>query len=198
VKKRSFQGHWPLVLSCVCCLAAPLASAGPKGVPPGYVDDTAGQVVTDSQGDCVKTSRWSKDVPCKEAAKPAVADKITLSGTVLFDFNKSTLRPEGRSEISKAVATVKEKLQGYDLDQRQITVIGHTDSVGSDSYNQRLSEARAMTVADFMVEQGIDPRIIRARGMGESEPVASNATDDGRQQNRRVEIEYRALARPKG
>jgi outer membrane protein OmpA-like peptidoglycan-associated protein len=199
MKNRSFAGFSPLVLSCVCYLAVPAASAGPKGVPPGYVDDTAGQVAVDSQGDCVKTSQWSKDVPCREAAKPqSVAEKITLSGTVLFDFDKATLRPEGRSELSKAVTTIKEKLQGYDLDQRQITVLGHTDSVGSDAYNQRLSEARAVSVADFIVEEGVDPRIIRARGLGESEPMAGNETEDGRQQNRRVEIEYQALGRPKG
>lgn len=184
----------------VTCGAWLWTGSGALAAPEGYADDTRGQAVVDSQGDCVKTQRWSKDVPCREArvAEPPKAEKITLSGTVLFDFNKASLRPEGQRELAKAVTTVKEKLAAYAVEQRQITVTGHTDSVGSDAYNQKLSERRAMTVAEFMVDQGVEPRIVRARGAGESEPIASNATEEGRQQNRRVEILYQALAQPKG
>jgi OOP family OmpA-OmpF porin len=196
--KHSRAG-WTSFLAVCLTLTNPAAV---RAAPEGYADDTRGQAVVDSLGECVKTQRWSKDVPCREApapkAPPPVAEKITLSGAVLFDFDKASLRPEGRSELARAVAQVKEKLAAYTLEQRQVTVTGHTDSVGSEAYNQTLSERRAQTVAEFMVDEGVDPRIIRARGAGESEPVASNASEQGRQENRRVEIRYQALAQPKG
>lgn len=198
---RKVRPAWAMGLA-VSLVASGAAVAQAVKAPPGFVDDTRGNVVVDSAGECVKTTRASPGAPCPEVAKkvevaPAGPEKLTLSGTTLFDFNKATLRPEGRRELSGAIEQVKRKLDGYALEQRQISITGHTDSVGSDQYNQKLSEARARTVAEFMVENGVDPRIIRARGMGESQPVADNATAEGRQRNRRVEIEYRALAQPK-
>ena len=201
--KHSRTACTALIAACVAGLAGVSAPLGALATPPGYADDTRGDVVVDSQGECVKTQRWSKDFPCREAKPVAKAElpppeKITLSGAVLFDFNKATLRPEGQRELAKAVDSIKEKLSAYAVGQRQITVTGHTDSVGSDAYNQKLSERRAVAVADFMVDRGVDARIIRARGAGEGEPIASNATDEGRQQNRRVEIVYQAQVQPKG
>jgi OOP family OmpA-OmpF porin len=190
----------PLLVACCSVLGAAAWAADRGRV--GYVDDVRGTIATDSQGECVKTQRWNKDSPCRdvvEKAAPVPApEKITLSGQVLFDFNRADLRPEGRRELQKAIGSVKEKLQGLAVEQRQINVTGHTDAVGSDAYNQRLSERRARAVAEFMVEHGVDSRIIRARGAGEAEPVESNDTEAGRQANRRVEIEYRALAQPAG
>jgi OOP family OmpA-OmpF porin len=191
----------------VCALslyAAGVAAERPKA-PPGYVDDTRGSVVLDQQGECVKTNEVQKGAPCPEkpaakaeAPKPVPRpEKVTLAGETLFDFNKYNLRPEGKRELGKAVTEIRAKLQGLAVEQRRISVTGHTDSVGSDAYNLKLSQRRAQTVREFMVEQGVDPSIIEARGLGESQPVASNATPEGRQQNRRVEIEFTALVRPK-
>jgi len=201
--------HGIRVIAALACASA-LSTAGviaaerPQA-PPGYVDDTRGSVVLDQQGECVKTMEVEKGVPCPdrpaakvETPRPAARpEKVTLAGETLFDFNKHTLRPEGKRALEKAVTEIRSKLQGLAVEQRRISVTGHTDSVGSDAYNLKLSQRRAQTVRDFMVEQGVDPGIIEARGLGESEPVASNATAEGRQQNRRVEIEFTALVRPK-
>jgi len=101
---------------------------------------------------------------------------------ILFDFNKSTLRSasvEGLSKIAKAL----EKHPTY-----KIKVEGHTDWVGSDAYNMKLSDARAKTVAIFLVSNGIAKGRVSEIGLGESKPIADNKTAEGRQRNRRVEI----------
>ena len=101
---------------------------------------------------------------------------------VLFDFDKATLRPGAREKLAR-VAGILLTQAGLN-----IAVEGHTDSVGSDSYNQRLSEQRAGSVRDYLVRQGIRPGTVATSGFGESRPVVSNNTAAGRQQNRRVEI----------
>ena len=75
-----------------------------------------------------------------------------------------------------------------DSSYRSILVVGHTDSVGTDEYNQNLSEHRAEAVRDYLVQQGIAANSIGARGLGKTQPIASNETPEGRQQNRRVEL----------
>lgn len=99
-----------------------------------------------------------------------------------FDFDKATIRPDARPVLDEAVRTLK--------DEPGVIVIaeGHTDSVGSEQYNQRLSVRRAQAVKDYLVRNGIDASRIRVEGFGESQPVASNATAEGRAQNRRVEL----------
>jgi outer membrane protein OmpA-like peptidoglycan-associated protein len=101
---------------------------------------------------------------------------------VLFDFNKYTLKPGAREKMAK----VSGILLAYPGLKLQLE--GHTDSVGSDDYNQKLSEQRAGAVRDFLTEQGVPAASISAVGMGKSDPVASNDTAAGRQQNRRVEL----------
>jgi OOP family OmpA-OmpF porin len=188
------------------CWSATLA--GEVGaVPEGYVGDASGKVVTDTAGECVRTSRWSEATPCREvpplakaepvAATPPPLKRITLSGKTLFAFDKATLRPEGKEALDQAVSRIRSDLAPYDVENRRITVIGHTDNIGSEAYNQRLSERRADTVRDYMVSLGVDPAIIEARGVGEADPVASNANPEGQQQNRRVEIEFTATVRAK-
>jgi len=109
---------------------------------------------------------------------------ITLSdaGNVLFDFDKSDLTPAARAQLD----TLMDKLRNADV--VSIKVIGHTDSKGSDAYNQALSERRASSVAAYLLSQGLAPNKLTSEGRGESEPVADNATDEGRAQNRRVEL----------
>ncbi|WP_285430237.1 OmpA family protein [Pseudomonas sp. fls2-241-R2A-110] len=117
-------------------------------------------------------------------AEPAQSEVITLSdaGDVLFAFNQSELTPTARSELDALMS----KLQGADV--VSIKVIGHTDSVGSDTYNQALSERRASSVAAYLLSQGLDPNKLTSEGKGKSQPVADNGTDEGRAKNRRVEL----------
>jgi outer membrane protein OmpA-like peptidoglycan-associated protein len=107
---------------------------------------------------------------------------IVNMSDVLFDFNQYTLRPGAREKLAK-VSGILLAHPGL-----KIEVEGHTDSVGSDDYNQRLSEQRAAAVRDYIVQQGVDMDTVGAVGFGKTRPVASNDTPAGRQQNRRVEM----------
>ena len=107
--------------------------------------------------------------------------KLTLADEVSFDVNSATVKPAFRPSLGK----VAEVLQRYDS---QVTVVGHTDSSGAESYNQQLSERRAQAVLDELVRQGVSYPRLSAIGRGEYEPRADNATPAGRAQNRRVEI----------
>jgi OOP family OmpA-OmpF porin len=120
----------------------------------------------------------------KPAAKPKpVAEKVTFAADVLFDFDKSVIKPEGRSKLDDLAAKVK----GINLEV--VIAIGHADSIGSDEYNQRLSVRRAESVKAYMVSKGVEPNRVYTEGKGEKQPVASNRTGDGRAKNRRTEIE---------
>ncbi|PAU58901.1 OmpA family protein [Pseudomonas sp. PICF141] len=114
--------------------------------------------------------------------EPPVSEVITLNGNVLFAYNQSELMPQARSELDSLMA----KLQNADV--ASIKVIGHTDSQGSDAYNQKLSERRASSVAAYLLSQGVAPNKLTSEGRGESQPVADNDTEEGRAQNRRVEL----------
>lgn len=108
---------------------------------------------------------------------------VSLSD-VLFDFNKATLKPGAREKLSKLTGI----LLAYPGEYR-MEIEGHTDAIGSEEYNLRLSQARAESVRDYLAQAGMPAsRIIATRGMGKSQPVADNATAAGRQVNRRVEI----------
>lgn len=130
----------------------------------------------------------AEPAPAPVAAAPApapqkVTETFSLSAEQLFDFDKSTLRPEGAA----ALDTLVEKYRG-NARLRTMSLTGHTDSVGSDEYNQGLSERRANSVRDYLVEKGVDGSKISASGRGESSPAATNDTAEGRQQNRRVDV----------
>jgi outer membrane protein OmpA-like peptidoglycan-associated protein len=107
---------------------------------------------------------------------------IVNMSDVLFDTGKSTLRPLAREKLAK-VAGIVSGHPGLRLD-----VEGHTDSVGGDDYNQQLSEQRAAAVRDYLMQQGMPANSLTAKGFGKTQPVASNETAEGRQQNRRVEL----------
>ncbi|TAN55825.1 MAG: OmpA family protein [Betaproteobacteria bacterium] len=126
--------------------------------------------------------------PAKPAPKPApkpkpVAEKVTLAADVLFDFDKSVLKPEGKSKLDDLAQKVKA------INLEVVIAIGHTDSIGSDAYNQKLSVRRAESVKAYLVSKGVEPNRIYTEGKGEKQPVASNKTKEGRAKNRRVEIE---------
>ena len=117
----------------------------------------------------------------KAPPSPQVIDKMTLQ--VFFDFNKNILTEADLKELPKAVAFVK-KYPGA-----KIRLDGYTDSIGTDAYNMKLSERRAMAVKDYLIkEAGVDSSKITVVGHGEADPVADNKTPEGRTKNRRVEI----------
>jgi outer membrane protein OmpA-like peptidoglycan-associated protein len=101
---------------------------------------------------------------------------------VLFDFNKYTLKPGAREKMAK-VSGILLAYPGL-----KIQLEGHTDSIGSDEYNQKLSEERAGAVREYLVSQGVPANTVTAIGFGKSQPVESNDTAAGRQKNRRVEM----------
>jgi OOP family OmpA-OmpF porin len=115
---------------------------------------------------------------------PLEYEKHAVSATALFDFDKAVLKDQGKAELRN----MAEYIQGKGITVKDIDVVGHTDSMGSEEYNQGLSERRAMAVNDFLVSAGVPADIIDVSGRGESEPVASNDTEEGRAKNRRVEI----------
>jgi OmpA-OmpF porin, OOP family len=121
------------------------------------------------------------------APRPApaapTAEKVTFQADALFDFNKAVLKPEGKAKIDDLAS----KLKSINLEV--IIATGHTDGIGSDAYNQKLSEKRAAAVKAYMVSKGIDEKRIFTEGKGKKQPVADNKTDAGRAKNRRVEIE---------
>jgi len=121
--------------------------------------------------------------PKPEAKPKPVAEKVTFAADVLFDFDKSVIKPEGRSKLDDLAA----KMKGINLEV--VIAIGHADSIGSDEYNQRLSVRRAEAVKAYLTSKGIEANRVYTEGKGEKQPVASNKTADGRAKNRRTEIE---------
>ena len=183
----------------------------------GYVIDQRGYVAKSGTGLCWRTGYWTpamaiaecdpdlvkKDMaPAAAPAAPAAAapaaapkpaaKKVTLSADTLFDFDKSTLRAAGQESLSKLVASIK------DMKLEVIIAVGHADRLGSDKYNQKLSERRAEAVKAFLVSKGVEPNRVYAEGKGEKQPVTkadqckgpkSKKVIDCLQPDRRVEIE---------
>ena len=123
--------------------------------------------------------------PAAPAAKPAAptSSKVTYAADAFFDFDKAVLKPEGKAKLDDLASKVKA------INLEVIIAVGHTDSVGSDAYNQKLSIRRAEAVKAYLVSKGIDKSRVYTEGKGEKQPVADNKTKEGRAKNRRVEIE---------
>jgi len=181
----------------------------------GYTVDGSGKIVKDPFGLCWRTGYFTPAmavqecdpdlIPKKVVAAPApapvaapvpapapapapapkvVVTKVNLEADAYFDFDKAALKPAGKTRIDSEIA----KLGQVDLNA--VVAIGHTDSIGSDKYNQKLSERRAQAVKDYMVSKGIPADKITISGKGESQPIADNKSKEGRAKNRRVEIEF--------
>ena len=118
----------------------------------------------------------------KPAPKPVV-EKVTMAADTHFDFDKSALKPDGKARLDDLVG----KLKAVNLEV--IIAIGHTDSIGTKAYNQKLSVRRANSVKAYLVSKGIEANRIYTEGKGETQPIADNRTREGRAKNRRVEIE---------
>ena len=165
--------------------------------------NASGDVWKNSTGLCWRDANWTPATaapgcdgavaapaaaaPAPKAAAPVAqapaAAKVTYAADTFFDFNKSVVKPAGKAKLDDLVAKVK----GINLEV--IIAVGHTDSVGSDAYNQQLSVRRAEAVKAYLVSKGIEKNRIYTEGKGEKQPVADNKTKEGRAKNRRVEIE---------
>lgn len=166
--------------------------------------NASGDVWKNSTGLCWRDAGWTPataapgcdgavvaapaPAPAPRAAAPApapvaAATKVTYAADAFFDFDKSVVKPAGKTKLDDLVSKVK----GINLEV--IIAVGHTDSVGSDAYNQKLSVRRAEAVKAYLVSKGIEKNRIYTEGKGEKQPVASNKTNEGRAKNRRVEIE---------
>ena len=116
------------------------------------------------------------------APQPA-ATKVTYAADTFFDFDKSVLKPEGKAKLDDLTGKVK------DINLEVIIAVGHTDWIGTEEWNQGLSERRAAAVKAYLVSKGIEPNRVYTEGKGEKQPIADNRTAEGRAKNRRVEIE---------
>ena len=122
--------------------------------------------------------------PAPVAARPApVSEKVTFAADAFFDHDKSVLKPEAKAKLDDLVS----KTKGINLEV--IIAVGHTDSDGSDAYNQKLSVRRSEAVKAYLVSKGVEKNRVYTEGKGEKQPVADNKTKEGKAKNRRTEIE---------
>lgn len=124
-----------------------------------------------------------RPAPVPVAPAAPVQEKVTFAADAFFDFDKSVLKPEARAKLTDLV----EKTKGVNLEV--IIAVGHTDAIGSGSYNQKLSVRRAEAVKNFLVSKGVERNRVYTEGKGLTQPVADNKTSQGRAKNRRVEVE---------
>jgi outer membrane protein OmpA-like peptidoglycan-associated protein len=108
--------------------------------------------------------------------------QVTFESGLMFDFNSDELRPEARTNLRNLAASLDK------YPNSSLLIVGHTDAVGSDSFNQGLSERRAIQTASYLIGQGVASSRLRSMGLGESEPLAPNDSDANMQKNRRVEV----------
>ncbi|MDN4052515.1 OmpA family protein [Massilia sp. YIM B02763] len=184
-----------------------------------YVQDARGVIVRTPFGLCVRTGYWTPAdavpgcdaplcveperlengkcvappppaAPAPQAPAPVTApapvptsEKVSYSADAFFDFDKAVLKPAGQASLDDLVSKLK------DINLEVIIAVGHTDSVGTDAYNQKLSVRRAEAVKAYLQGKGVESSRIYTEGKGESQPVADNKTAEGRAKNRRVEIE---------
>jgi OOP family OmpA-OmpF porin len=121
--------------------------------------------------------------PAPVVVPAPTSEKVTFAADAFFDFDKAVLKPEGKAKLDDLVS----KMSGLNLEV--IIAVGHTDSVGSDAYNQKLSIRRSEAVKSYLVSKGVEKNRVYTEGKGEKQPVADNKTAEGRAKNRRVEIE---------
>jgi outer membrane protein W/outer membrane protein OmpA-like peptidoglycan-associated protein len=153
-------------------VAAPLPPPPPPPPPPAKCADSDNDGVCDEADKCPNTPAGTTvdkyGCPCAQELK------------VLFDFDSAELRPESITELERVVKFMN------DVPIATVQIDGHTDSVGTEEYNMKLSDRRAKAVFDYLSSRGVDPARMASKGFGESQPIAPNDTAEGRQLNRRV------------
>ena len=200
----------------------------PTGNNPAYLKDSSGAAVLSNNGDCwhtgARTPRLATVVGCdgvlakatpipapapraeapppaeppppplaqQEPVKEPISEKVTLDTDTFFDFDKAVLKEEGRARLNE-LAT---RLSGMTVEV--IVAVGHTDSTGPESYNQKLSERRAQAVKDYLLTRSLPADKIYVEGKGETQPLTSNANKQGRAENRRVEVEVVGIRQQMG
>jgi OOP family OmpA-OmpF porin len=190
------------------------AIAGAAIAVPGYVTDGSGNAVLSGSGSCWKTGDWSADKarePCDavpraatpapvtqaeraeppppvaaapvEEPKPPVIQKLTLSTDVLFAFNQSELRPGGQQKLDE----LADRARGADVDR--VVVVGNADRIGSEQYNQELSEKRAQAVKEYLASKGVEADRVQAEGKGKADPVTGDQCRNmGKENNRNQKL----------
>ncbi|HSG09614.1 MAG TPA: OmpA family protein [Longimicrobiales bacterium] len=123
-----------------------------------------------------------KQLPNAHVERVGEGIAVTFDSGILFDVDSDVLRAASRENLADLARSLRQ------YDGTEILVVGHTDATGTDSYNQSLSQRRAASARAFLMTQGVAPDRVEALGRGESEPIASNDTAEGRQENRRVEV----------
>ena len=210
---KTVKNSMMAVLAAALGLCASMAQAQDRV----YVIDQRGEVATSGAGLCWRTSFWTpaaaakdpagckcdKDLLPKEVCEPKAAapaapkpaafgQKVTIAADALFDFNKATLRPEGKTKLDDVVGKAKQ------LNLEVIIAVGHADRIGSAAYNQKLSEKRAASVKDYLVAKGIPANRVYTEGKGSKQPVTKPDQCKGAksakviaclQPDRRVDIE---------
>jgi len=166
---------------------APVAAVTPKQAQPAPAPVAAAPAAAPAP-ESSSASSAAAVIPAAALAAAAPSQNkpmrtVTVSGDAFFDTNKATFRKEAQPELEKISQRVRSVSS-----VEAVQVTGFTDNTGSADYNQKLSEARAATVKDFLVKNGIDPSKITILGKGASDPVADNSTKEGRAKNRRVEV----------
>ena len=144
------------------------------------IGGTAGAII--GQRMDKKAEELDQELESADVERVGEGIKVTFDSGLLFDFDSSNLRPEAERDLAEFANSMRE------FEETRVLIVGHTDAKGSASYNQNLSERRSSSAAEYLQEQGLDSSRLETVGRGESEPVASNETSEGRQQNRRVEV----------
>jgi OOP family OmpA-OmpF porin len=157
--------------------AAPAPAPSPMAPPPVAAPAPAPRQVTPPAPAPAPAPR-----PAPAPAAPT-SEKVTFAADAFFDFDKSVLKPEGKAKLDD----LSGKLKAITLEV--IIAVGHTDAVGTDAYNQKLSVKRAESVKAYLVSKGVEANRVYTEGKGEKQPTADNKTTEGRAKNRRVEIE---------
>lgn len=160
---------------------APEARVAPESTRPA--PPAAAPVVPVPSAPAAPSAGLTDEAARAEAQTGLRSEKVTLDTDTYFDFDKATLKPEGRTKLDE----LANRLSGMRLEV--VVATGHTDSVGTKKYNQGLSMRRAQAVKAFLEEKGLPVDKIFTTGKGETQPVASNKTREGRAKNRRVEVE---------